>query len=79
MMPDYPFKLRVIRRGDQLWLEELARGRGGRYFIKDRVKLQDANLVKAAESVKFVQGFGINEVVTPLNVVDTSHIPGIGD
>lgn len=78
-MPDYPFKLRVIRRGNRLWLEELARGRGGRYFIKDRVRLADTVLLKAVESVKYVQGFGINEVATPLNVVDTSDVPGIGD
>lgn len=78
-MPDYPFKLRVIRRGGRLWLEELARGRGGRYFIKDRVMLPNMELVPAAESVKLVQGFGINEVSTPINVVDTSDIPGIGD
>lgn len=47
-MPEYPFKLRLVRRGSTFWLEELAPSSGGSYFMKDRVKLYGNTLVAAA-------------------------------
>lgn len=66
-MSTYPFKLRLVRRGDVTWLEELAPSRGGSYFVKTRKVLPDGSLVEAAKATASltIMGLGSDIPETP--------------
>lgn len=77
-MPDYPFKLRLRRQGADIWLEELAPGRSGTYFLKSRLKIVAANLVEAAYATSKIEGFGLDVDRAPAPSSNTADLPGIG-
>lgn len=77
-MPDYPFKLRLRRQRDDIWLEELAPGSTGTYFLKSRLKIVAANLVEAAKQTSKIQGFGLDVDRAPSPSANTDDLPGIG-
>lgn len=66
-MPDYPFKVRLIKRGDVVFLEELAVTAKGTYFTKDRVKMPGASLEDAAQAVtpEIAQALGVRASLLP--------------
>lgn len=58
-MSTYPFKLRLVRRGEQVFLEELAPSRGGSYFVKERLALPQKDLISAAKATSALKVMGL--------------------
>lgn len=77
-MAHYPFKLRLVRRGSVLYLEELAATSKGSYFVNDRVILPEKDLVAAAKALAPATMAVMGDRNARFPQTDTENIPAIG-